>query len=515
MLDVDISRGSWRAREGASVRRSVGRSRKLCLPQMLWLGSCACSKRVIPLITSEESHSCVCVWTLQHAHTLEVAIKLLHASPGAVIYADSAGLNVPTFRHVYATDVRERENVCAKLMASFRHLERHGLGTLQLQPGAWPVFIMHRWSLRSVEAQATLRRWGIPLHFFHGYLEAATLHYAGPCADTCDAAETSVPAPTCRATKGTDVTQEQSAVPTSSAPDQVPEGAEQLASKQKKPAAGSTWRTVYSQLHEERPQTLQAATLLARRACQAADPPCSITCRTKRAVQESGCAGYKLWGSCAECRPACDIKVSAVWIPWHPDLGSRSDQGLITNPPLVIKVSAAGVAWHPHLGSRRALITEPLRRPACHLGSRSGQGLITNPPLVIKVSTAWMPWHPDLGSRRAFITEPLRRPACHLGSRSGQGLITNPPLVIKVSTAWMPWHPDLGSRSGQGLITNPPLVIKVSTAWTPWHPDLNSRRDQGLITNPPLVIKVSTAWMPWHPDLGSRDDQGLITNPPW
>ena len=256
--------------------------------------------------------------TLQHAHTLEVAIKLLRASPGAVIYADSAGLNVPTFRHVYATDVRERENVCAKLMAFFRHLERHGLGALQLQPGVWPVFIKHRWSVMLREAQATLRRWGIPLHFFEAYLEAAILHYAGPCAETCDAAETSVPAPTCRATKGADVTQEPSAAPTSSAPDQVPESTprpEQLVSKQKEPATGSTWRTVYNQLHEERPQTLQAATLLARQACQAADPPCSITFRTKRAVQESGCTGYKLWGSCAECRPACDLKARAtIWL---------------------------------------------------------------------------------------------------------------------------------------------------------------------------------------------------------
>ena len=114
------------------------------------------------------------------------------------------------------------------------------------------------------------------------------------------------------------MTQEPSAAATSSAPDQVPESTprpEQLVSKQKEPATGSTWRTVYNQLHEERPQTLQAATLLARRACQAADPPCSITFRTKRAVQESGCTGYKLWGSCAECRPACDLKARAtIWL---------------------------------------------------------------------------------------------------------------------------------------------------------------------------------------------------------
>ena len=79
---------------------------------------------------------------------------------------------------------------------------------------------------------------------------------------------------------------------------------------------------------------------------------------------------------------------SAAGMPWDPHLGSRSGQGLITNPPLVIKVFAAWMPWHPDLGSRR------------------DQGLITNPPLVIKVSAAWM---------------------------SDQGLITNPPLVIKAS----------------------------------------------------------------------------------
>ena len=185
MLDVDISRGSWRAREGASVRRSVGPFKEVvpAADVVAWQ-LCVQEESHTMNYSSEESHRFVCVRTLQHAHTLEVAIKLLRASPGAVIYADSAGLNVPTFRHVYATDVRERENVCAKLMASFRHLERHGLGTLQLQPGVWPVFIKHRWSVMSREAQATLRRWGIPLHFFEGYLEAAILHYAGPCAET-------------------------------------------------------------------------------------------------------------------------------------------------------------------------------------------------------------------------------------------------------------------------------------------------------------------------------------------
>ena len=272
----------------------------------------------------------------QHAQPL--AIKLLRASPGAVIYADSAGLSVPTFRHVYAADAQERENVYAKLMACFRHLERHGLGILQLQPGSWPVFIKHRWSVMSREAQATLRRWGIPLHFFEGYLEAASLQFAGPCVETCNVAEASVPAPTCSATKGTHMTQQPSAVPTASAPGQalmdaefptdtklvqtikafaeVGEGqeSEQVASKPEVEKI-EAYENVYKGQAKSVPANLAEATLEARRACQKAQPACSISFTTKRTVREGTWTAYKMWGACAECKPRCSLRARAtIWI---------------------------------------------------------------------------------------------------------------------------------------------------------------------------------------------------------
>ncbi|CAE7609269.1 unnamed protein product, partial [Symbiodinium sp. CCMP2592] len=97
MLDVDISRASWRAREGAGVRRSVGPFKAAA------------------------------------SHAQDVAVKL-RATPGPVIYADVAGRNVPVFRNVYSCDAVKREDAYQKLVATGQYLERHDLGVFEHTP---------------------------------------------------------------------------------------------------------------------------------------------------------------------------------------------------------------------------------------------------------------------------------------------------------------------------------------------------------------------------------------------
>ena len=60
------------------------------------------------------------------------------------------------------------------------------------------------------------------------------------------------------------------------------------------------------------PANLAEATLEARRACQKAQPACSISFTTKRTVREGTWTAYKMWGACAECKPRCSLR--AIWI---------------------------------------------------------------------------------------------------------------------------------------------------------------------------------------------------------
>ncbi|CAE6945734.1 RPL15 [Symbiodinium natans] len=241
----------------------------------------------------------------------KVAIKLLRASPGNAIYADAAGRTVPVFRNVYAADRSQREDAYNKLTATYRDLERQGFGVVRRRPGAWPVFVKHRWSAMSQDVQATLRTWGIPLHFFDGFLEAAAVDLA---AKTGVQSTQHMPGSERRQMAA------ESKVHAAGAP--VEEeltsnkaAAEALASSEPQSTDGKAWRNIYNEVHEDLPHDVRAATCLARRVCQAAKPPCQITFGTKHMVDEGGCGGFKLWGSCAECRPKCSFRARVtVWV---------------------------------------------------------------------------------------------------------------------------------------------------------------------------------------------------------
>ena len=78
------------------------------------------------------------------------------------------------YRHVYSEDKAKREDAYRKLLSTCQHLERHGIGITRASPKAWPIFIKHRWTNMSPQAQSTLRAWGVPLHFFEGFLECVS-----------------------------------------------------------------------------------------------------------------------------------------------------------------------------------------------------------------------------------------------------------------------------------------------------------------------------------------------------
>ncbi|CAE7404196.1 UBP23 [Symbiodinium sp. CCMP2592] len=283
MLDVDISRASWRAREGAGVRRSVGPYKEVVSGADAVLG-------------------------------VQVAVKLLRASPGARVFADSAGRYVPMYRHVYSEDKAKREDAYRKLLSTCQHLERHVIGIMRASPKAWPIFIKHRWTNMSAQAQSTLRAWGVPLHFFEGFLECVSQTASGQ--DERRIVQQARLSP--QAPSKTDNPEHDSG-PMPTQPSSLAEAAKgrpqsQLSSKTDD-SGNPDYENIYSGLAEVLPSNLADATSLARGVCQKARKPCSSAFTTKRTVTEGGDAAYKLWGACAECKPGCSFRARvAVWI---------------------------------------------------------------------------------------------------------------------------------------------------------------------------------------------------------
>ena len=243
----------------------------------------------------------------------EVAVKLLRATPGAIIYADVAGRNVPVFRNVYSGDALKREDAYQKLMAMGQHLERHGFGVLKVRPGTWPIFVKHPWGSMSKEAQNTACKWAIPLHFFHGFLEDSVMTLAmrrGIPAQPDDGLrrQRSASSQPLRGAVG---------ISSQSKPDQPSEeGASASYQRGRVPDQASKADDVkgmYKEVdrgtleEEEIPRNIPAATRAARRLCLKAKPASNVTFTTKRLVSEAGQSAYKLWGTCGNCQPKCNF----------------------------------------------------------------------------------------------------------------------------------------------------------------------------------------------------------------
>ena len=137
VLDVEISRGSWRNREGAHVRKSVG--------------------PFAQLLSELEQDS----------------VRLLRASPGLYIFADMAALAVPKYRGVYASTEAERKLALQRLVLVFEFLEKCQLGVVQHADGKWPVFCKTSKPRLLPEAVKRLEEWGVPSFSFETLLESS------------------------------------------------------------------------------------------------------------------------------------------------------------------------------------------------------------------------------------------------------------------------------------------------------------------------------------------------------
>ena len=238
-------------------------------------------------------------------------MKLLRATPGAVIYADVAGRTVPLFRHVYSDDPQQRESSYNNLLTAFQHLERHGLGVVRLRPGAWPAFVKYGWRTLSSGAQDAVRKWAIPLHFFEGFLEETAAAISVQKQSQTLVQQTarrklqtshSVAEPLFSSTAGRadqgEATPPAEGEPSSRQVDKAPSDAVEK----------DTYKEARACLLEEIPRTLSDATAVARKECLKAKPPCNVVFNTKRLVTGKNCAEYKLWGSCSECKPKCSLR---------------------------------------------------------------------------------------------------------------------------------------------------------------------------------------------------------------
>lgn len=107
MIDVEISRGAWRGREGARVRQYVGKFGVRC-------------------DTKQEE---IC--------------RVLRGVPGSIVCADAVAKTVARFRHVFSPERSKREGAALRLRKLFSHMECMGWGSADTAANGWPVFLKH------------------------------------------------------------------------------------------------------------------------------------------------------------------------------------------------------------------------------------------------------------------------------------------------------------------------------------------------------------------------------------
>ena len=107
MIDVEISRGAWRGREGARVRQYVGKFAARC--------------------DTEQEEIC----------------RVLRGVPGSIVCADAVAKTVARFRHVFSPERSKREGAALRLRKLFSHMECMGWGSADTAANGWPVFLKH------------------------------------------------------------------------------------------------------------------------------------------------------------------------------------------------------------------------------------------------------------------------------------------------------------------------------------------------------------------------------------
>ena len=147
MLDVELSRSSWKGREGQTVRQHVGRYAKL------------------------ESDT-----------ILQRCVRILRACPGKCIYADMVGRAVARHRHVFSPNPRLRLKTSEGLLECFEFMQSQGWGCVQQAPNGWPVFVKSDWVELTPAAKKALEKADVPVFTFVAFPPVLTKQPANSAA---------------------------------------------------------------------------------------------------------------------------------------------------------------------------------------------------------------------------------------------------------------------------------------------------------------------------------------------
>ena len=104
MLDVEISRSTWKAREGARVRQYVGQ------------------------------------YSRPADDEIEEMIRLVKSLSSMVLCADMIGRAVAKYRHVYSSRMDRRQATATQLLSIFQQMQENGWGEVEQADNGWPVF---------------------------------------------------------------------------------------------------------------------------------------------------------------------------------------------------------------------------------------------------------------------------------------------------------------------------------------------------------------------------------------
>ncbi|CAK9005086.1 Uncharacterized protein SCF082_LOCUS8446, partial [Durusdinium trenchii] len=104
MVDVEISRSAWKAREGGRVRQYVGQ------------------------------------YSRQGDEETAEMIRLLKSASSMTLCADMIGRAVAKYRHVYSNRPERREATAKQMSCIFQQMQENGWGKVEPAENGWPVF---------------------------------------------------------------------------------------------------------------------------------------------------------------------------------------------------------------------------------------------------------------------------------------------------------------------------------------------------------------------------------------
>lgn len=130
VLDVEISDGSWKGREGHKVRATVGDYAQV------------------------------------DSATVADAGLMLRGCVGPIIYADTLALHIAKYRHVFSHDSHGRRRAYLRMLHTFEYMENCDLGLVVQKTGQWPCFVKRSLLQLSTKANKMLAKWMVPTYTF-------------------------------------------------------------------------------------------------------------------------------------------------------------------------------------------------------------------------------------------------------------------------------------------------------------------------------------------------------------